>query len=134
LRVKNRLLYDVTTSTVSADVKTIPYPDVITSDILTLIKVMDDRGSRVRFPSEAGNFSIHHRVQNGLGPTQLAIQLVPGALSLGVKRPGREADHSPPSSAEVEECVELYLHSQYVFMAWCLVKYRDNFTFTFHHA
>jgi hypothetical protein len=24
---------------------------------------------------------------------------------------GREADHSPPSSAEVEEWVELYLHS-----------------------
>jgi hypothetical protein len=39
------------------------------------------------------------------------IQWVPGALSLGVKRPGREADHSPPSSAEVKECVELYLHS-----------------------
>jgi len=33
-----------------------------------------------------------------------------GALSLGVKRPGSEADHSPPSSAEVKECVELYLH------------------------
>jgi hypothetical protein len=29
------------------------------------------------------------------------IQWVPGALSLGIKRPGREADHSPPSSAEV---------------------------------
>jgi hypothetical protein len=28
----------------------------------------------------------------------------------GVKRPGREADHSPPSSAEVKEWVELYLH------------------------
>jgi hypothetical protein len=27
---------------------------------------------------------------------------VPAALSLGVKRPGREADHSPPSSAEVK--------------------------------
>jgi hypothetical protein len=26
-----------------------------------------------------------------------------GALSLGVKRPEREADHSPPSSAEVKE-------------------------------
>jgi len=27
--------------------------------------------------------------------------------------------------------VELYLHSpQYVSMAWCLVKHRDNFTFT----
>jgi hypothetical protein len=31
--------------------------------------------------------------------------------SLGVKRPGREVDHSPPSSAEVKQCVELYLHS-----------------------
>jgi hypothetical protein len=37
------------------------------------------------------------------GPTQPPSQWVPGALSLGVKRPGREADHSPPSSAEVEE-------------------------------
>jgi hypothetical protein len=36
---------------------------------------------------------------------------VPGALSLGVKRPGREADYSPLSSAEVKKCVELYLHS-----------------------
>jgi len=28
---------------------------------------------------------------------------VPGALFFGVKRPGREADHSPPSTAEVKE-------------------------------
>jgi hypothetical protein len=34
---------------------------------------------------------------------QPLIQWVPGALSLGVKRSGREADHSPPSSAEVKE-------------------------------
>jgi hypothetical protein len=38
-----------------------------------------------------------------LGPTQLPIQWVPGPLSLEVKRPVREADHSPPSSAEVKE-------------------------------
>jgi len=25
--------------------------------------------------------------------------------------PGGKADHSPPSSAEVKECVELHLHS-----------------------
>jgi hypothetical protein len=49
------------------------------------------------------------------------IQWVPGAFSLQVKRPGREADHSPPSSAEVKEYVELYLYSQYAFMAWCSV-------------
>jgi hypothetical protein len=26
---------------------------------------LDDRGSRVRFPEGARNFSLHHRVQNG---------------------------------------------------------------------
>jgi hypothetical protein len=46
-----------------------------------------------------------------LRPTQPPIQWVPGALSLGVKRPEGEADHSSPSSAEVKKCVELYLHS-----------------------
>jgi hypothetical protein len=28
---------------------------------------LDERGSRVRFPAGAGNFSLHHRVQNGSG-------------------------------------------------------------------
>jgi hypothetical protein len=37
-----------------------------------------------------------------LGPTKPPIQWVSGALSLGVKRPVPEADHSPPSSAEVK--------------------------------
>jgi hypothetical protein len=29
---------------------------------------LDDRGSRVRVPVGAGNFSLHHRVQNGSYP------------------------------------------------------------------
>jgi hypothetical protein len=45
-----------------------------------------------------------------------------GAVSSDVKRPAREADNSPPSSAEVKECVTLCRHPQYVFMAWCLLK------------
>jgi hypothetical protein len=64
---------------------------------------LDDRGSRFGFPAGAGNFSLHHRVQTDLGPTQPPIQWVSGALSLGVKRPGREAEHSPLPSAEVTE-------------------------------
>jgi hypothetical protein len=28
---------------------------------------LDDRGSSFRFPTGAGNFSLHHRVQNGSG-------------------------------------------------------------------
>jgi hypothetical protein len=47
----------------------------------------------------------------------------------GVKRPGREADHSPPSSAEVRNAWSYTSSPQYVFMAWCLVKHRDNFIF-----
>jgi hypothetical protein len=43
------------------------------------------------------------RTRMALGPTQPPIQWVPGALSLEVKRQGREADHSPPYSAEVKE-------------------------------
>jgi hypothetical protein len=35
-----------------------------------------------------------------LGPTESPIQWVLGALSSGVKPPGLETDHSPPSSAE----------------------------------
>jgi hypothetical protein len=67
--------------------------------------------SRFRVPAGAGNFSLHHRVQSGSGPTQPSIQWVQGTVSLEVKRPGCEADHSPQSSAEVKEWVELYIHS-----------------------
>jgi hypothetical protein len=64
---------------------------------------LDDRGSRIRFLAEAGNFPFTTASRPALGPTQPPIRWVPGALSLGVKRPGREVDHSSPSSAEVKE-------------------------------
>jgi hypothetical protein len=43
-----------------------------------------------------------------LGPNQPPIQCVQGALSPGVKRPERDADHSPPSSAEVKNGGAIY--------------------------
>jgi hypothetical protein len=58
-----------------------------------------------------GIFLFNTASRTSLGPIEPPIQWVKRALSLGVKRPGREADHSPPSSAEVKELVELYLHS-----------------------
>jgi hypothetical protein len=67
-----------------------------------------------------GIFLFHIASRPALRLTQPPIQRVPGALSLGIKRRGSEADHSPPSSAEVKECVELF--PQYAFMAWCSVK------------
>jgi hypothetical protein len=60
-----------------------------------------------------------------LGSTQPPVQGV-----LGVKQLGCEADHSPLSSAEVKNVWSYTSTPQYVFMAWCLVKHRDNFTFT----
>jgi hypothetical protein len=35
--------------------------------ILKIVYGLDDRGPRVRFSAEAGNFSLHHCVQNGSG-------------------------------------------------------------------
>jgi hypothetical protein len=49
-----------------------------------------------------GIFLLTTASRTALGPTQPPIQWVPGSLSLEVKRSGREADHSPPSSAEVK--------------------------------
>jgi hypothetical protein len=47
-----------------------------------------------------------------LGSTHAPVQWVPGDLFPGVKeRPGRDADHSPRSTAEVENELELYLLS-----------------------
>jgi hypothetical protein len=46
-----------------------------------------------------------------LGPTQPPIQWVPGPHSPGMQWPGREADQSSPSSAEVKKYVDLYTHS-----------------------
>jgi hypothetical protein len=64
---------------------------------------LDDRGQGFDFQRGAGNFSPHHRVQNGSGSHPASYPMGKSALSLGVKRPGRKSDHSPPCSAEVKE-------------------------------
>jgi hypothetical protein len=45
---------------------------------------------------------LHHRVQNGSGAHPASYPMVTRGSFLGLKRPGREADHSLPSSAEVK--------------------------------
>jgi hypothetical protein len=92
---------------------------------------LDDRGSRVRLPAGAGNFSLHHLIQNGSGAAHPAsYPMGTRGYYPGVKRPGREADYSLPSSAEVKECVELYLHSPNT-PSWrgAQLNHRDNFIF-----
>jgi len=43
-------------------------------------------------------------------------------LHPGVKRPGREAEHSPPPSTEVKDAWRYTYNLQYVFMGWYLIK------------
>jgi hypothetical protein len=57
-----------------------------------------------------GIFLLSTPSRPALGPTNPPIQWVLGALSPGIKRPGHEADHSSPSSAEVKEWLALYFH------------------------
>jgi hypothetical protein len=63
---------------------------------------LDDREVGVQVPVES-RITLLYVVLTALGFTQPPIQWVPGALSLGVKRQGREADRSSPTSAEVTQ-------------------------------
>jgi len=87
----------------------------------------------VRFPAEDGNFSIRYRIQTGSVARPASYLWVSGALPLGIKRSGGEANHSPQSSAEVNNAWNAVSPlPQYDFMGWYLVKHKDNFTFTSH--
>jgi hypothetical protein len=57
-------------------------------------------------PGTIKNFLFSMSSRLVLGPTELPIQWVPG-----VKRPGREANHTPPTSSEAKKNVDLYVHS-----------------------
>jgi hypothetical protein len=71
---------------------------------------LHDQDLGVRIPADCGNFSLRHRVQTGCGAHPDSSPVGTGIFLGGLKRPGREAKHSPPPSAEVKECVALYLH------------------------
>jgi hypothetical protein len=66
-----------------------------------------------------------------LGPTQPPVQWVPGVFPKAKARPGRDADHLPPSSAEVENEQELYLLSPQAPL-WRVVGLLFSFAFYTH--
>jgi hypothetical protein len=63
---------------------------------------LDDRAIWVRSPAGAKDFSSSICVQTGSGAHLASCTMGTGGSFPGGKaRPGRDADHSPPSSAEV---------------------------------
>jgi hypothetical protein len=100
---------------------------------------MDDCRS---IPGRGGNFSLHCWVQTGSGAHPASYPLGIRGSFLGVKWLDHEAGHSLPTSAQVRNAwsymstppyilmAGVQQSKGYVFMAWCLVKIRDNSTST----
>jgi hypothetical protein len=64
---------------------------------------LDDRAIEVQSPAEAKDFSCSLCVQTGSGAHPVSSTMGTGGPFPGGKaRPGRDAEHLPPSSAEVE--------------------------------
>jgi hypothetical protein len=64
---------------------------------------LDDRAFGVRSPAAAKDFSCSLCVQTGSGAHPASCTMgIGGPFPGGKTRLGRDADHSPPSSAEVE--------------------------------
>jgi hypothetical protein len=78
---------------------------------------LEDREYRSSSPSRVKNFLFCTSSRPALGSTHPPIQWVPGAVSVGVQRPGRETDNSPPTSAEVKKMWIYTSTPPYVFMA-----------------
>jgi hypothetical protein len=78
---------------------------------------LDDERVGVRIPVGGKNFYFSMSSIPALGPTQPFIQWVLGNFSPVVKRPGREADRSPPTSTEFKETWVYTSILLYVFMA-----------------
>jgi hypothetical protein len=78
-------------------------------------------------PGGGKNFLFSMPFRPALGFTRRVIQWVPG-----LERPGREADHSPPTTAEVKKtCVYTSTPLCAFRRSAYLVMYRDNLFFTF---
>jgi hypothetical protein len=67
-------------------------------------RLTTDRTAAVRSPTGAEEFSSNLCVQTGSGAHPASCTVGTGGFFPGGKaRPGRDADHSPPSSAEVKK-------------------------------
>jgi hypothetical protein len=76
---------------------------------------LDDRAIEVRSPTGTKDFSSSPCVQTGSGAHPASYLMgTGGSFSGGKARPGRDADHLPPSSAEVKNEKELYILSPHV--------------------
>jgi hypothetical protein len=99
--------------------------------LLTLYQIttgygLDDRGVGFWVPLGSRNVLFSTSSRPALGSHQPRIQWIPGALSPGVKQPGRETDQSPPASAEVKKMWIYTSTPPSVLMVYCLINYAQE--------
>jgi hypothetical protein len=87
---------------------------------------MDDA---LPFSAEVGIYSLCHCVPTSSGAHPASYRMGMGALISGVKRPRREAGHSPSCNAEVRKALSC-ASSPPVRLHGVLLRYRDNFIFS----
>jgi hypothetical protein len=88
-----------------------------------------DQGFGVRVPV-GDELSVHHFVQTGSEVHPTSYLMGTGGFSPGVKRSVREAEHSPPASAEVMKMwAYTYTTHRPSWRSAYLVKYRYDFNF-----
>jgi hypothetical protein len=91
--------------------------------------VLDDRGFESRQWLRIFLFTTASRL--ALGPTQPPRQWIQRDLSLPVKRPVHETDHSSPSNAEVKNAWSYTSAPTIRLDSWCSVKAQGRLYFTF---
>jgi len=77
----------------------------------------------------AGNFSLRHHVQTGSGAHPASHPMGVGGSFTGGKRPGVKLTSHLYLIPRLIRCGAIPPLPLYDFIAWCLVKHRDNFTF-----
>jgi len=83
------------------------------------------RGGRSGVPIQAGAIDCQQNFSSGSEPHPASYSMGTGVVSRRVERPGRDADHSPPSSVEIKNewsytsTLPMRLHG----------VFRDNHTF-----
>jgi hypothetical protein len=92
---------------------------------------LDDRVLGFKSWWELGIFIFTTVSRMALGPTQLPIQWIPGALSLGINCQGMKLTTHLHLVSRSKMLGTIPPFPLYIFMAWCLLMCRDNFTFNF---
>ena len=88
-----------------------------------------NRNTSNQFPAEAVNYFILRNVRTVSGGNQKLLNILPGAVCSGLKRPDRQVRLSHSSGIERRNSWSSHLYSQSVFMARCLIKHTENVIF-----